>query len=322
MNKLAGVHIVWLMLLSGTLCAQQESYFSQYMNNPLILNPAYAGINDVICLNATVRRQWMGMVGAPNNLIFDGNAPIKPFGINSGVGVSFGQETYGFNKNINFSAAYSYKIDLRKGKLGIGLNAGVYNATLSAKPGGGNTGWVPPQSDPSVDGVIPTIGKGATAFDMGLGVYYKSDDIYFGFAVSHLLQPKIKYLGQSANDATSLPRNFNLMAGYRIVLPNPMFEVRPSTLIITDGKIVSLTLNTNVVYNKNFWGGVSVRPGDGIVALMGFELYNGLKIGIDYDFATTSLIKYNSGSVEFTLGYCFNLKVEKTPQKYKSVRFL
>lgn len=306
------------MLLSGALYSQQSSYYSQYMNNPFIINPAYAGINDVVCLNATARNQWLGIKGAPNTIAFDGNAPIKPFGINSGVGLSFAQENIGFNKDITINLAYSYKIDLRKGKLGLGFNVGIYNPTLKV-----DGQWLPPQEGTATQDIsIPATNAAAFVFDMGLGAYYKSDDVYFGFSVAHLLQPRIKYAGMNSDQASQLVQHYNLLAGYRFVLPNPMFEVRPSTYITSDGKLVSLTLNTNVVYNKNFWGGVSVRPGDGIIALMGFELFNGLKLGLSYDFITTSLAGYNSGSVEFTLGYCFNLKVEKTPQKYKSVRFL
>jgi type IX secretion system PorP/SprF family membrane protein len=311
MNKLAGLIVVCLTILSGTLFAQQDSYFSQYMNNPFIINPGYAGINDVVCLNATARSQWQGIKGAPTTVFGDVNAPVKLFGINSGVGLSVVKENLGFNNNLGINLAYSYKIDLRKGKLGLGINAGFFNDVLKAS-------WVTPEVPFGSDPNIPGQAESAFGLDMGLGAYYKSDDLYFGLSIAHLLEPNVKYPTASV----PMTRNYNVLAGYRIALANPLFEIRPSTYLTSDGKIVSMTLNTNVVYNKKFWGGVSVRPGDGIVALMGFELFNGLKLGLSYDFTTTNLMHYNSGSAELTLGYCFNLKVEKTPQKYKSVRFL
>jgi type IX secretion system PorP/SprF family membrane protein len=312
MNKISGIHIVWLVLLSGSLYAQQDPYYSQYMNNPFIINPAYAGINDVVCLNATARQQWVGIKGAPNTTIFDGNAPVKPFGINSGVGVSIVSDNLGFEKNLGLNLAYSYKIDLKKGKLGLGINAGFFNRTLKADK------WLPPQTTAAEDPLIPGTSETAFGLDMGIGAYYKTDDLYFGLSIAHLFQPNVKF--QSAT--TELRRNYNMLAGYRIVLSNPMIELHPSTYVTSDGKVTSLTLNTNVVYNKKFWGGVSYRPGDAIIAMLGIELFNGLKVGYSYDFTTTGLQHYNSGSHEITLAYCFNLKVEKTPQKYKSVRFL
>ncbi len=40
------------------------------------------------------------------------------------------------------------------------------------------------------------------------------------------------------------------------------------------------------------------------------------------DFTISEISGYNDGSHEFMLGYCFNLKKEKPPQQYKSIRFL
>jgi len=312
MNKVAGIYIVWLILISGNLIAQQDPYYSQYMNNPFIIDPAYAGINDVVCLNATARQQWVGIKGAPNTTVFDGTAPVKPFGINSGVGLSIFSDNLGFEKNLGLNLAYSYIMDLKKGKLGLGLNAGFFNKALKADK------WLPPQTSVQEDPSIPGTSESAFGLDLGLGAYYKTDDLYFGLSIAHLLQPKVNY------QSTSVPlnRNYNMLAGYRFIMSNPLFEVRPSTYLTSDGKIASLTLNTNVVYNKKFWGGVSYRSGDAIIAMLGIELFNGLKVGYSYDFTTTGLQHYNSGSHEITLSYCFNLKVEKTPQKYKSVRFL
>ena len=75
-------------------------------------------------------------------------------------------------------------------------------------------------------------------------------------------------------------------------------------------------------YNKRFWGGVSYRAGDAIVGIVGLELFNGVRIGYSYDFTTSRISKYSSGSHEITVGYCFDLSLDKSPQKYKSIRFL
>lgn len=105
-------------------------------------------------------------------------------------------------------------------------------------------------------------------------------------------------------------------------MPNPLFEIMPMFVLKSDGKANQLYLNTNVRYNKRFWGGVSYRAGDAVVGILGIELINGLRVGYSYDFVTSKIGKYSSGSHEFTLGYCFDLSLDKTPQKYKSIRFL
>ena len=91
---------------------------------------------------------------------------------------------------------------------------------------------------------------------------------------------------------------------------------------VWDGKANQIYLNTNVRYNKRFWGGVSYRGGDAIVGILGVELFNGVQVGYSYDFSITKIGKYSSGSHELTIGYCFDLSLDRTPQKYKSIRFL
>ena len=101
-----------------------------------------------------------------------------------------------------------------------------------------------------------------------------------------------------------------------------MFEIIPSFLVQTDARSNHLYLNTNLRYNKRFWGGVSYTVGGAMTVLAGIEMLNGVMIGYSYDFELSPLIKYNSGSHEVTVRYCFDLSVDKSPQKYKSIRFL
>ena len=112
------------------------------------------------------------------------------------------------------------------------------------------------------------------------------------------------------------------MAGYNIQLSNPMFEILPSMMIQSDARSHHIYLNTNLRYNKRFWGGVSYTVGGAMTALFGIEMMNGIQIGYSYDFELTPLMSYNSGSHEVTVRYCFDLSVDRSPQKYKSIRFL
>jgi type IX secretion system PorP/SprF family membrane protein len=101
-----------------------------------------------------------------------------------------------------------------------------------------------------------------------------------------------------------------------------MFEIMPSLMLQSDARSNHIYVNTNLRYNKRFWGGVSYSVGGALTALFGVELMNGIKIGYSYDFELSPLMKYNSGSHEITVRYCFDLSTDKSPQKYKSIRFL
>jgi type IX secretion system PorP/SprF family membrane protein len=112
------------------------------------------------------------------------------------------------------------------------------------------------------------------------------------------------------------------VAGYTIQLPSPAFELIPSLFAFSDGKIIQLSVNAMLRYNKKVWGGVSYRAGDAVVGMVGVELYNGLRIGYAYDFPLTDIKKSTSGSHEFMVNYCFDLNLGKSPSRYKSIRFL
>ncbi|MCX6262018.1 MAG: type IX secretion system membrane protein PorP/SprF, partial [Bacteroidia bacterium] len=107
-----------------------------------------------------------------------------------------------------------------------------------------------------------------------------------------------------------------------IQLPNPSFELLPSVFVYSDGKVLQASINALVRYNKKVWGGVSYRAGDALIGMIGFELYNGVRIGYSYDFTLSDIRKTSNGSHEFMVNYCFDLNLGKSPMKYKSIRFL
>ena len=122
---------------------------------------------------------------------------------------------------------------------------------------------------------------------------------------------------------TYLARHYYATAGYDLQMANPLFEVMPSFVLSSDGRVNQLYVNTNVRYNKRFWGGVSYRTGENaVVGIVGVELFNGIRVGYSYDFDFSKLNTVSNGSHELTVGYCFDLSMEKSPQKYKSIRFL
>jgi type IX secretion system PorP/SprF family membrane protein len=314
MKKLNIAFLFFAILLHPVL-SQQDPLSSYYMFNILTYNPGVAGTSGMICATALNRQQWVGFKGAPSTTLFNISAPVSPFRIKSGVGLVIENDNIGFDKDINFSAAYSYLMDVGPGKLGIGINLGMLDKTLSPT-------WEIPSGDAhtpaSGDPLIPENKESYVAFDAGLGFYYKADKYYGGLSVTHLNQPKIKY----SKGTPYISRHYYLTAGYILQLPNPSLELLPSFFAFSDGKVVQFTVTSLVRYNKKAWGGVSYRAGDALIGMLGFELYNGLRLGYAYDFTLSAINKSSGGSHEFMINYCFDLGLGKSPMRYKSIRFL
>ena len=312
MKKL--VYICILGAVSLNVLAQQDPKFSQNMFLAPFYNPGAAGSADKICLAAAFRNQWTGLPDAPITTIFTADMPVHLLGRTHGIGISFMNDNLAFNNDFLFSATYAFRIDLGQGSLGIGANVGMANLALSPEWNGADV------ITPDTDDAIPKNGGSVFGFDMGLGAYYNTDNLYVGLSTTHLNQTTFDYPDDVAE--SKLIRHYYLMAGYNIQLANPMFEIMPSMMVQTDGRSHLIYLNTNLRYNKRFWGGVSYSVGGALSALFGIEMMNGIKIGYSYDFELSPLMNYNSGSHEVTVRYCFDLSVDKSPQKYKSIRFL
>ncbi|HUX57728.1 MAG TPA: type IX secretion system membrane protein PorP/SprF [Bacteroidales bacterium] len=313
--KRLNIAFLLLVLIMQQGFSQQDPLSSHYMFNTMTFNPGIAGISGMICATAINRQQWIGFEGAPSTTIFNISTPVKPFGVKSGVGLLIESDNIGFDKDINLSGIYSYHTDIGRGKLGIGLNLGMLNKTLTPA-------WQIPDGDAhtpaSGDPLIPENKESYVAFDAGFGLYYKAEKYYAAISVTHLNQPKIKF----SKGQPYISRHYYLTAGYTFQLQNPSFELAPSVFAFSDGKVAQFTVTSLLRYNKKVWGGVSYRAGDALTGILGIELYNGIRLGYAYDFTISDIRKNSSGSHEFMVNYCFDMSLGKSPMKYKSIRFL
>jgi type IX secretion system PorP/SprF family membrane protein len=279
-----------------------------------VYNPGAVGSSNRICLAAAFRNQWTGLPDAPITTTFVAHMPVYFLGRTHGIGLKLMNDNLAFNNDFLFSASYAFRLELGTGSLGVGANLGLANQSLTPEWNGADI------INPDSDDAIPKNGGSVFGFDMGLGVHYTTENLYVGVSTTHLNQTSFDFPEEVAE--TKLIRHYYLMAGYNIQLTNPMFEIMPSLMVQTDARSNQIYLNTNLRYNKRFWGGVSYSVGGALTALFGVELINGIMIGYSYDFELSPLLKYNSGSHEVTVRYCFDLSIDRSPQKYKSIRFL
>lgn len=317
--------IIFPAILQINLSAQQDYQVSQYMFDQVAFNPGAAGNNDIASINGILRNQWTGMEGTPEDIILNASMPFRLFKKDHGVGLSIFRELIGFQEQIDLNLAYAYRADVGDGKLGIGAALNVSNLGFKENK------WYIPTGDlftstVSEDNAIPQGTDKVFAIDFSFGLFYRTEDLYFGLSSTHINQPSYKFLNETSATTTEtsvkVVRHYYLTSGYNIQLANPSFEIIPSILIQSDGKINKFDLNAILSYNKKFWGGVSIRPGAAVVGMLGFEILNGAKIGFAYDFPTTAITNYYQTAYEVLINYSFKIGVVKTPQKYKSIRFL
>ena len=115
--------VILLIIGFQQVKAQQDILVSQYMFNPLLLNPAYAGSKEYMMATLLYRKQWVNFEGAPETQIATLHGP---WGLKSlGWGVTLSHDHIGQADQTDgyLSAAYHLKLN-EKLKLGVGIMAG------------------------------------------------------------------------------------------------------------------------------------------------------------------------------------------------------
>jgi len=316
--KKFSVILISILSISQVVKSQQDPQFSQNMFTQLSFNPAYTGSHGQICVTALHRQQWFGFEGAPEISVFNVDAAISPFNIDGGIGLSIIQDQVGFNDNLGANLSLAYRFDAWDGQFAFGVSGGVINYSLSPEwniPGGTEI-----HSSISEDNSIPQEVKNEMALDMSFGVYYNTEELYVGLSSTHINEPEFN--PESGSAKPFIKRNYYFVSGYHLAIGESKFDLNPSLLVQSDGATSQIGINTYVSYNKNFWTGVSIRTDRTLTGMIGAKLFDWIRVGYSYDFGVSEISRYNQGSHEIMMGFCFDAKADKSPKKYKSIRFL
>ncbi len=311
-KRVLGKIFITALLLTNmqTAHAQLEPQFTQYMFNEMFINPAYAGSREAISLAAVYRNQWVGMEGAPITETFSAHAPLRNNKV--GLGISFINETIGVTHDIGAYANYAYRIPLHnEGFFSLGLQAGVINhqeQLLDVK--------TQDYGDNSFIANTPQL----TLPNAGFGAYYSTKTFYVGLSIPRLMQNKIDVTSSKmVTNEINIPYwHYYLMGGYVYNLTEGI-KLKPTFMLkAVSGAPLEADIGIHTLFNEVFWVGVSYRTKDSWAAITSFQATKQLRIGYSYDYTTTNLQKYNSGTHEITLGYDFSFSKNKiiTPRYF------
>lgn len=298
--------ILFAVILNITANAQQEPMVSQYMFNGLFLNPAYAGSHQYFSSSLLHRTQWVSFPGAPKTSLvaIDGLIPKKD---NMGVGLIVAHDRIGATEQTDVYANYAYQLRLKKGKLAFGLKAGVSNYIFKSS---GVTVW-------DANDEVFTGRRSAWLPKFGFGTYYFCDNWYAGISIPTLMAYDANHdFSFDVNKGSFLNRHYYLYGGYVFKL-NEKFKLKPSTLVkYLPAAPVEADINLNLLYNDQFWIGASYRSMDAVVFMVEYQTNTRFRVGYAFDFTTSKIRNYSTGTHEIMIGYDFgkDLVKVKTPR--------
>lgn len=309
------------LVFAGTTHAQQFFQFSQYLQNPYVINPASAGVSDNLDLSMSYRKQWSGIKDSPQTFYVSGNATLqrksksyKPTSVRisdpdayegrtnqkgklrHALGGIVASDEYGLFKRTLGQVSYAVHVPLtKKWTISFGPSIGISNLRFDSDRATLN--------DPN-DQTFQTFASGGTVstnvFDLNFAGWLYRDEFFLGYSSYQLLKNEVAFGNVSTN--ANLEAYHNFIAGYNIKL-NRNMRLIPSALVKhTTLSPTAFDINLKFDYQDRIWFGTSYRYRDAISLMTGFVINDLIKFGYSFDITTSELSNYSSGSHELILG--------------------
>jgi type IX secretion system PorP/SprF family membrane protein len=307
-----------LLVLAGSLCAQQTFMSNQYIFNPMTINPAYTGTKQWTNINLLYSAPWTGLEGAPStqSASIEG-APRS----NMGLGLQLINDNIGAESRQAFWLNYSYILDINeKLKLSMGLAVGASFFSLDGRK---------LISESIDDPSIPLARVNSMRFDPKMGLFLYSERFYAGLSVTDMLG---SLLESPDGFVAKQERHYYFTAGYVFDLAEEV-KAKPSILIREDFKaMTNLDLTTHFLFKNTFWIGATYRFGaklfteqsldnslrmrDALIVMTQWNINPSLVIGYAYTHSLTVLSTFSGH--EIMLNYTLPGKIDT---RMKSPRY-
>lgn len=331
---------VWSPVLIVMLClaffkAQaQDIHFSQYNQQPLFLNPAFAGVNGCdYRFAATYRNQWSGLgnfntVAASADMAILKKTKKSNYG---GIGLSMFNDRAG---DLSFSTTQanlhlSYTVLLNnKGTqtLTTGLVGGFGQRSIDFSKITTDSQFGDMGFDPNASTGENFANNRKLYADVGAGMLWsltpnKNTNMYMGVAVTHVNQPNLSFFDDRTEKlfmkATihggayfKMSRMTQLMPSFMFLNQGPHYQLNVGSLV--KFRTSSIPTNTTAFYVGGYY-----RLQDALILAARFDI-SGFNIGVSYDLNVSKLTKATklNGGPEISLIYSGCIKNKKSNAVY------
>lgn len=294
-NILRTILLSALVLSGYDTFAQQDPLYSQYMFNPLSVNPAYAGSRGVMNGALVYRKQWVDFPGAPSTAVFAINTPMRKGKV--GLGFEVVSDKIGPKTSTGAYLAYAYRLRMGKGKFAFGLSAGALNYTMN---------WGAIGYRDQGDAYAQLSRESKMLIDIKGGIYFNNKKFYIGASMTHLNNAQYgHFIADSIVNTAQLTTHGFFNFGWAFSM-GPNFTFSPSVMfrhVFNVPLATSADLNLNFRYKEVMWFGISLRSEKSLVVLAQYNINDKIKVGYSYDAAMGRMKGYHANSHEIMLGF-------------------
>jgi type IX secretion system PorP/SprF family membrane protein len=299
----------------------QDLHFSQFMNSPLLTNPANTGFipQADYRLGINYRNQWSALMSIPyKTMSAFGDVQVFRDRIETGwmgLGGVILHDVAG-SGNLTSTKVYgsvSYHQMINAGSLvSAGFNVGWANKQINVT----NLKFPDQYDGKFFDNHLPTsvalAANNISYLDMQAGVnyaYFPNDKVYVnaGFSAMHVNRPRESFFDQAPGVDNRVPVRYTgflngsfMVNDQWIINPNIYFSEQAKASEIVGG--LSARYNLSGEGESELIGGVYYRYKDAIIPMIGLE-YKDYTFTFTYDATISTLRNYNNtrGAFEFSL---------------------
>ncbi len=300
------VSILFVIHFAAT--AQEQSVFTHYQVNPVLINPAAAGFSGSHEVFANLKHQWVDFPGAPKTYALSYHGPVaKTFGLGATI---YNENIASLNRLravVNY--AFRYKVD--KLKFGFGFTT-EYSQWSIDNDVLGNTLY--DAGDETIEKGI----DGINSFDASIGLHgLYNDKTYIGIAFPNIIMarldgsegPDIDELNDGGYYMFNVKHKIDVAEGVQIE-PSLLLRKVRNVPFMADLSLRGLFMDEKLV------GGLTYRtgPGESLIVLIGTKQQQ-FSFYYSFDVSFQNFQNYNNGAHELTVGFRIPAKDRSSVQE-------
>lgn len=317
--RLSACVLIAVLLFSANRLRAQDLHFSQFMNNPLLTNPANTGFNPDYDyrIGASYRNQWANIPVPYKTMSIWGDWQAFRDRFENGwlgLGGVLLRDVAGSGNltstKIYGSVAYHQELGY-KSLLTAGFNIGYASKSIDINKFHFANQWTGKFFDANYPSGESFKYSQIGYIDLQAGLnyaYFANDNLYLngGASIMHLNEPKESFFSAGQND-NKVPVRYTAFANASVKLndqwiinPNAYYSNQAGASEIVGGLMAQYNLSGDG--ETQLIGGAYYRYQDAAVAMLGLELKN-IRVTFTYDATTSSLKNYNNGrgAAEFSV---------------------
>ena len=322
------------LLFIQNIFSQQESQFSNVINNPFMVNPAAGGLSGVMHFEVTSRRQWLGYKGGPRTMMFTGNSQIKTnrksvlseFNAKDEslfknpknttrelkhiLGGRFINEAIGpFSKTAVYGSYAIHMPLMNEMNFGAGLGIGWSNFRINQDR------VVLFQEDDQTYTSFLGNSSAQNIFDANAGIVFYNERFFGGVSVTQALKNDVVF--NNVSTESSYNRHLFLLVKYKFDV-NTDFQLEPSAFIkFAENSPISADFGARILYHDAIWISLQYRTSNSFIVQAGVNLIKNLYLSYGYEFSNGAIRTAKNGTHEINLGIYIgnNRKVKKEMEK-------